>query len=239
MMTAPVGTADARGITVDATDADSTSETASFENATFETSIVEGITVEKRGLMDYQEAWDYQKELQQRRIDDEIGDTVLLLQHPSVYTAGRRTETWALPQDGTPVVTTDRGGQITWHGPGQIVGYPIMKMRNKVMITAVVHEFGVTSARGRLRDRTGVWLPEDEQGPERKICAIGVRVRWATTMHGFALNCNPDMTYWDRIAPCAITDADVTSLSRELGRDVTVEEVLPVVEKHLGLLLEN
>ncbi|PRY62269.1 lipoyl(octanoyl) transferase LipB [Glycomyces artemisiae] len=213
-------------------------------------STVEGITVEQRGLMDYQEAWDYQKELQQRRIDDEIGDTVLLLQHPSVYTAGRRTETWALPQDGTPVVTTDRGGQITWHGPGQIVGYPIMKMRNKVdvvgyvrrvedMISAVCHEMGVSSARGRLRDRTGVWLPEDDKGPERKICAIGVRVRWATTMHGFALNCNPDMSYWDRIAPCAITDADVTSLSRELGRDVTVDEVLPVVKKHLGLLLER
>jgi lipoyl(octanoyl) transferase len=175
---------------------------------------------------------------------------VLLLEHPSVYTAGRRTEAWALPQDGTPVVTVDRGGQITWHGPGQIVGYPIMKMRNKVdvvgyvrrvedTIAAVCHEFGVTSARGRMHDRTGVWLPEDEKGPERKICAIGVRVRWATTMHGFALNCNPDMSYWERIAPCAITDADVTSLSQELGREVTVEEVLPVVEKHLSLLLEH
>jgi lipoyl(octanoyl) transferase len=220
--------------------------------ATVGTASVAGgkITVERRGLVDYQEAWDYQKELQQRRIDDEIGDTVLLLEHPSVYTAGRRTEAWALPQDGTPVVTVDRGGQITWHGPGQIVGYPIMKMRNKVdvvgyvrrvedTIAAVCHEFGVTSARGRMHDRTGVWLPEDEKGPERKICAIGVRVRWATTMHGFALNCNPDMSYWERIAPCAITDADVTSLSQELGREVTVEEVLPVVEKHLSLLLEH
>lgn len=220
--------------------------------ATVGTASVAGgkITVERRGLVDYQEAWDYQKELQQRRIDDEIGDTVLLLQHPSVYTAGRRTETWALPQDGTPVVTTDRGGQITWHGPGQIVGYPIVKLRKKNdvvgyvrrvedAIAAVCHEFGVASARGRMNDRTGVWLPEDDRGPERKICAIGVRVRWATTMHGFALNCNPDMSHWERIAPCAITDADVTSLSQELGREVTVEEVLPVVEKHLGLLLES
>ncbi|MEU5157661.1 lipoyl(octanoyl) transferase LipB [Glycomyces sp. NPDC021274] len=220
--------------------------------ATVGTASVAGgkITVERRGLVDYQEAWDYQKELQQRRIDDEIGDTVLLLEHPSVYTAGRRTETWALPQDGTPVVTVDRGGQITWHGPGQLVGYPIMKMRNKVdvvgyvrrvedAIAAVCHEFGVVSARGRMHDRTGVWLPEDDKGPERKICAIGVRVRWATTMHGFALNCNPDMSYWERIAPCAITDADVTSLSQELGREVTVAEVMPVVEKHLGLLLES
>lgn len=207
------------------------------------------IAVERRGLVEYQEAWDYQKLLQQRRIDDEIGDTVLLLQHPSVYTAGKRTEAWALPQDGTPVVTVDRGGQITWHGPGQLVGYPIMKLRKKVdvvayvrrmedMIAAVCHEFGVASARGRLRDRTGVWLPADETGPERKICAIGVRVRWATTMHGFALNCDPDMGAWNRIAPCAITDADVTSLSAELGRPVTVDEVAPVVERHLPMLLE-
>ncbi|WP_051325488.1 lipoyl(octanoyl) transferase LipB [Glycomyces tenuis] len=214
------------------------------------TRTVEGISVERRGLVDYQEAWDYQKLLQQRRIDDEIDDTVLLLQHPSVYTAGKRTETWALPQDGTPVVTVDRGGQITWHGPGQLVGYPIMKLRRKVdvvayvrrvedMISAVCHEFGVTSARGRLRDRTGVWLPADDAGPERKICAIGVRVRWATTMHGFALNCNPDMGAWNRIAPCAITDAEVTSLSAELGREVTVDEVAPVVERHLPLLLER
>ncbi len=174
---------------------------------------------------------------------------MLLLQHPSVYTAGKRTEAWALPQDGTPVVTVDRGGQITWHGPGQLVGYPIMKLRKKVdvvayvrrmedMIAAVCHEFGVASARGRLRDRTGVWLPADETGPERKICAIGVRVRWATTMHGFALNCDPDMGAWNRIAPCAITDADVTSLSAELGRRVTVDEVAPVVERHLPMLLE-
>ncbi|WP_100444244.1 lipoyl(octanoyl) transferase LipB [Glycomyces xiaoerkulensis] len=208
------------------------------------------ITVRKLGLIDYREAWDYQKELQRRRIDDEIDDTVLLLQHPSVYTAGRRTETWALPRDGTPVVTVDRGGQITWHGPGQLVGYPIVKLRKKVdvvayvrrvedMISEVCREFGVGSARGRLRDRTGVWLPADDRGPERKICAIGVRVRWATTMHGFALNCNPDMGAWDRIAPCAITDAEVTSLSAELGREVTVDEVTPVVEKHLPMLLEG
>lgn len=210
----------------------------------------QAITVERRGLVEYQDAWDYQKSLQQRRIDDEIDDTVLLLQHPSVYTAGKRTEAWALPQDGTPVVTVDRGGQITWHGPGQLVGYPIMKLRKKVdvvayvrrmedMITAVCHEFGVTSARGRMRDRTGVWLPADEAGPERKICAIGVRVRWATTMHGFALNCDPDMSAWSRISPCAITDADVTSLSTELGREVTVDEVAPVVERHLPMLLEQ
>ncbi|WP_025273956.1 lipoyl(octanoyl) transferase LipB [Haloglycomyces albus] len=207
------------------------------------------IHVLHRGLIEYREAWDWQKELQQERIDDAIDDTVVLLQHPSVYTAGRRTQAWALPQDDTPVVTVDRGGQITWHGPGQIVGYPIVKLKHGVdvvayvrrvedLISAVCHEFGVTSARGRMKDRTGVWLPADDQGPERKICAIGVRVRWATTMHGFALNCNPDMSFYDRIAPCAITDAGVTSLSRELGREVTVEEVTPVVEKHLELLLE-
>jgi lipoyl(octanoyl) transferase len=208
------------------------------------------IVVERPGIVDYQEAWDHQRALQQQRIDDQIGDTVVLLEHPSVYTAGRRTEPWALPQDGTPVVTVDRGGQITWHGPGQLVGYPIMKLRKRVdvvayvrrmedMIATVCHEFGLTSARGRLEDRTGVWLPADERGPERKICSIGVRVRWATTMHGFALNCNPDMTAFERIAPCAITGVTMTSLSAELGREVTVAEAMPVLERHLPLLLER
>nr|WP_246497872.1 lipoyl(octanoyl) transferase LipB [Natronoglycomyces albus] len=208
------------------------------------------LVIEKPGMVDYNSAWQAQQQLQEERIADRIDDTVLLLEHPSVYTAGRRTEKWALPQDGTPVVTTDRGGQITWHGPGQLVGYPIVKLRKRIdvvayvrriedMIVAVCKEFGINSASGRIKDRTGVWLPADDRGPERKICAIGVRVRWAVTMHGFALNCNPDMTFYDRIAPCAITDASVTSLSQELGRDVTVDEVLPVVEKHLPLILER
>lgn len=204
--------------------------------------------VEHHGLVDYEAAWETQRRLQERRIGDDAPDTVMLLQHPSVYTAGRRTEAWALPQDGTPVVEVDRGGQITWHGPGQLVGYPILKLSKPVdvvayvrrledMISAVCAEFSITAS-GRLRDRTGVWLPADDTGPERKIAAIGVRVRWAVTLHGFALNCDCDLTHFDRIAPCAITDAGVTSLSREVGRAVTVEEVLPLVEKHLDKIME-
>ncbi|MGH8792912.1 MAG: lipoyl(octanoyl) transferase LipB [Stackebrandtia sp.] len=204
--------------------------------------------VDKPGVVDYETAWETQRQLQQKRIDDQIPDTVMLLEHPSVYTAGRRTPAWTLPQDGTPVVEVDRGGDVTWHGPGQIVGYPIVKLSKPIdvvayvrrvedAISAVCAELGVHAV-GRMRDRTGVWLPADERGPERKICAIGVRVRWAVTMHGFALNCDPDMTYYDRIVPCSISDAGVTSLSRELGRDVTVDEVMPTVEKHLHKILE-
>ncbi|GAA4920280.1 lipoyl(octanoyl) transferase [Stackebrandtia albiflava] len=206
------------------------------------------LSIHKPGLVEYQEAWEQQKRLQQQRIDDHIDDTVLLLEHPSVYTAGRRTEAWALPQDGTPVVEVDRGGQITWHGPGQIVGYPIVKLSKPIdvvkyvrrverMLMGVCAEFGIDTI--QVPDRTGVWLAADDRGPERKIAALGVRVRWAVTMHGFALNCDCDMTYYDRIAPCAITDAGVTSLSRELGRPVTVAEVMPIVEARLPEILET
>lgn len=206
------------------------------------------LTVRELGIVEYRDAWERQKQIQRQRIDDEIGDTVLLLQHPSVYTAGRRTEAWALPQDGTPVVEVDRGGQITWHGPGQIVGYPIVKLSKPIdvvkyvrrverMIMDVCAEFGIDTV--QVADRTGVWVPADDRGPERKIAALGVRVRWAVTMHGFALNCDCDMSHFDRIAPCAITDAGVTSLSRELDRDVTVDEVMPVVKTHLPTILET
>lgn len=206
------------------------------------------LTIQKPGLVGYEDAWELQKQLQQQRIDDQLDDTVLLLEHPSVYTAGRRTEAWALPQDGTPVVEVDRGGQITWHGPGQIVGYPIIKLSKPIdvvkyvrrverMLMNVCAEFGIDTI--QVSDRTGVWLPADDRGPERKIAALGVRVRWAVTMHGFSLNCNCDMTHYDRIAPCAITDAGVTSISRELGRDVTIDEVMPVVEAHLAEILET
>ncbi|WP_415644687.1 lipoyl(octanoyl) transferase LipB [Stackebrandtia soli] len=206
------------------------------------------LVIDKPGVVDYSTAWRTQQDLQERRINDEIDDTVLLLQHPSVYTAGRRTEAWTLPQDGTPVVEVDRGGQITWHGPGQLVGYPIVKLSKPIdvvkyvrrlesMIMAVCDEFGLSTV--RVDGRTGVWLPAEAGRPERKICAIGVRVRWAVTLHGFALNCDCDLSYYDTIAPCAITDAGVTSLSKELGRAVTVDEVMPLVEKHLDLILEQ
>jgi lipoyl(octanoyl) transferase len=166
----------------------------------------------------------------------------LLLEHPPVYTAGRRTEAWERPVDGTPVVDTDRGGKITWHGPGQLVGYPIVRLPDPIDVVAYVRrmehvlievcrELGVHA--GRVRGRSGVWLPADADAPERKIAAIGIRVAQRVTLHGFALNCNPDLSWFDRIVPCGIADAGVTSLARELGRDVTVAEVLPIVERQL------
>ncbi|ADD44529.1 lipoyl(octanoyl) transferase LipB [Stackebrandtia nassauensis] len=205
------------------------------------------LKIDRLGTVDYARAWDLQKDLQDKRINDEIDDTVLLLEHPSVYTAGRRTEKWTYPDDGTPVVEVDRGGQITWHGPGQLVGYPIVKLTKPIdvvkyvrrvedMLMAVCGEFGVATT--RIDDRTGVWIPADDRGPERKIASIGVRVRWAVTLHGFALNCDNDMSFFDHIVPCAIMDKDMTSLSRETGRDVTVDEVIPVTEKHMHLILD-
>ena len=175
-------------------------------------------------------------------------DSVLLLEHPSVYTAGRRTEAWERPLDGTPVIDVDRGGKITWHGPGQLVGYPIIRLPDPVGVVDYVRrmegvlidvcaEFGVHA--GRVPGRSGVWLPADERGPDRKLAAIGIRVAERVTLHGFALNCDPDLTWFDRIVPCGITDAGVTSLSKELGRDLPVSEVLPVVERRLTGLLRD
>jgi lipoyl(octanoyl) transferase len=162
-----------------------------------------------------------------------------------VYTAGRRTEVFERPFDGTPVVDVDRGGKITWHGPGQIVGYPIVKLvgrldviahvrRLEKMLISVCADLGVPTA--QIKGRSGVWVPTDSRGPDRKIAAIGVRVAEGVTMHGFALNCNCDMAWFDRIVPCGIKDAEVTSLSLELGRDVSVLEVLPFVESNIYLV---
>jgi lipoyl(octanoyl) transferase len=172
----------------------------------------------------------------------EAPDSVLLLEHTPVYTAGRRTEPFERPFDGTPVVDVDRGGKITWHGPGQLVGYPIVRLpqpmavvdhvrRIEAMLIDVCAELGVTAM--QVKGRSGVWVPADDRGPDRKVAAIGVRVSQGVTMHGFALNCDNDLAWFDRIVPCGITDAEVTTLSRELGRDVSVQEVLPVVERHL------
>jgi lipoyl(octanoyl) transferase len=190
----------------------------------------------------YMDAWDRQRALLEARADGEIPDTVLLLEHPPVYTAGKRTEDWERPVDGTAVIDTDRGGRMTWHGPGQLVGYPIVQLPDPVdvvayvrrlesMLIAVCADFGVTA--GRVERRSGVWIAADERGPARKIAAIGIRVSRGVTMHGFAINCEPDMSWFDRIVPCGIADAGVTSLSLELGRPVPVAEVLPVVERHL------
>ena len=199
----------------------------------------DGLTVTRLGFgqdaVDYATAWDLQRELH-----------VLLLEHPSVYTAGRRTEDFERPIDGTPVVDVDRGGKITWHGPGQLVGYPILALpdpldvvshvrRIEGMLIEVCAELGLSTT--RVSGRSGVWVPADKRGPDRKIAAIGIRVSQRVTMHGFALNCDCDLTWFDRIVPCGIKDAEVTTLSRELNRDVTVLEVLPHVEARLPMLV--
>src|SRR4051812_45976143 len=201
------------------------------------------------GEMDYLTAWDWQRQLAQERADGERPDTVLLLTHPPVYTAGRRTEQGDLPTDGTPVIDVDRGGRITWHGPGQLVGYPIVALvepldvvdfvrRLEEALIAVVHGLGITAA-GRVEGRSGVWLPADDRGPERKIAAIGVRVQGGITLHGFAINCEPDLAAFDRIVPCGITDAGVTSLSAELGRSVPVAEIIDATERAVLAALDG
>ncbi|MEW1586314.1 lipoyl(octanoyl) transferase LipB [Micromonospora vinacea] len=211
------------------------------------TTTTSGLTAVRAGLLDYQAAWDEQRRLHESVVAGERGDTVLLLEHPSVYTAGKRTEPWDRPMDGTPVVDVDRGGKITWHGPGQLVGYPILRLPDPVDVVAYVRrteellidvcaEFGLTA--GRVEGRSGVWVPEDDRGPARKVAAIGIRVARGVTLHGFSINCDCDLTYFDRIVPCGIRDAGVTSLTAELGRPVTVADVLPVVERRLSTLIE-
>ena len=164
---------------------------------------------------------------------------MLLLEHPSVYTAGRRTDASERPQDGTPVIDVDRGGRITWHGPGQIVGYPIVKLSKPTELVGFVREIesaliNVCSGLGvdaiRIAGRSGVWVKDDKS--ERKIAAIGIRVTKGVTMHGFALNVNPDLSAFQQIVPCGIADADVTSLEIELERKITIEEVTHLIERH-------
>jgi lipoyl(octanoyl) transferase len=194
------------------------------------------------GVVPYDEAWQLQRDIHADRVADTIPDTCLLLQHPPVFTAGRRTQDFERPIDGTPVIDVDRGGRITWHGPGQLVGYPIVRLpmpvdavghvrRLEEALIAVCAEFGVDAI--QIAGRSGVWVPGHGGAAARKIAAIGVRISRCTTMHGFALNCDPDLSWFGRIVPCGIDDADVTSLSREVGRDVTVDEVTPWVEQHL------
>jgi lipoyl(octanoyl) transferase len=194
----------------------------------------------------YEQAWAQQREIHAAVAAGDAPDTALLLEHPPVYTAGKRTEAWERPLDGTPVIDVDRGGKITWHGPGQLVGYPIVKLPDPVDVVAHVRrieavlidvcaEFGLEA--GRVDGRSGVWVPADDRGPARKVAAIGIRVAQGVTLHGFAINCDPDLSWFDRIVPCGISDAGVTSLTKELGRDVPVAQVLSVVEKHLPALL--
>lgn len=197
-------------------------------------------------LVPYQDAWDTQRRVHAEVVEGTRPPTVLVVEHPPVYTAGRRTATSDRPTDGTPVVDVDRGGRITWHGPGQLVAYPIVPLAEPVDVVAYVRaleeavlalcaDLGVPAM--RVAGRSGVWCPADARRRERKVCAIGVRVARGVTMHGLALNANPDLTAFGRIVPCGIPDADVTSLSAELGREVTVDEVDVPLADHLSAAL--
>jgi lipoyl(octanoyl) transferase len=198
--------------------------------------------------VDYHAGWARQREVHAAVVAGTAPDTLLLLEHAAVYTAGKRTAPHERPFDGTPVVDVDRGGKITWHGPGQLVGYPIVRLPDPVDVVAHVRRLegaliavcaglGVTA--GRVDGRSGVWVAADGARPERKIAAIGIRVAQGVTMHGFALNCDCDLSWSQTIVPCGIADAGVTSLSAELGRDVPVREVLPLVEARMFEVLDR
>jgi lipoyl(octanoyl) transferase len=196
------------------------------------------IDVRRLGFVDYLSAWQLQRELADARVAGGR-DTLLLLEHPPVYTAGKRTEPHERPVDpSTPVVDTDRGGKITWHGPGQLVGYPIVGLAQPLDVVKFVRRLedsliavcaSLGLATGRVEGRSGVWVPGDDLRPARKIAAIGIRVARATTLHGFAINCDCDLSAYASIVPCGIADAGVTSLTAELGRRVTVDEVADTV----------
>lgn len=204
------------------------------------TAATASLALTKAGLVDYDKALELQRSLHADIAENQRPNTLILLQHPPVYTAGRRTLESEKPTDGSPVIDVDRGGKITFHGPGQLVGYPIVRLKNPNDVVGFVREIedaliGVCKELGisaqRYCERSGVWI-RDEQG-DRKIAAIGIRVARGVTMHGFALNINPDLTYFDRIVPCGISDAQVTSVSKELKREIAVDEVEPIVERHL------
>jgi len=201
---------------------------------------IDEIAVIHAGLVEYHSALTTQREIHTGVAQGSASNTLLLLQHPSVYTAGRRTLDNEKPKDGTPVIDVDRGGKITWHGPGQLVGYPIIRLANphelvgfvRVVEGALIEacaQLGITTQ--RISKRSGVWVVDDRG--ERKIAAIGIRVAKGVTMHGFALNVNPDMSAFGQIIPCGIDDADVTSIARELGRDIGVDDVAALVARHM------
>ena len=204
------------------------------------------LKVSELGVVDYLSAWKLQKQIHEDVVNLQTENTLLLLEHPSVYTAGRRTEILDRPLDDTPVIDVDRGGKITWHGPGQLVGYPIIKLKNSTDVVGFVREletalisvcaeFGVKA--DRYCERSGVWVRDDKS--DRKIAAIGLRVAKGVTMHGFALNVNPDLSAYEKIIPCGITGAKVTSLTAELGREVSINEVLPIIKKHIHPMLDR
>jgi len=190
----------------------------------------------------YAAGWELQRRTHAAVLDGTAPPTLLLLEHDPVYTAGRRTEDYERPTDGAPVVDVDRGGKITWHGPGQLVGYPILRLPMPLDVVAYVRRLEAALievcadlglATESVPERTGVWVRADERGPDRKVAAIGVRVARGVTMHGFALNCDNDLAPFDAIVACGIADAGVTTLSAELGRLVTVAEARPYVAKRM------
>lgn len=198
------------------------------------------LSIERSGLVEYEAALEMQRSIHRDVVAAVRPNTLLLLEHPSVYTAGKRTTEMERPTDGTPVINVDRGGKITWHGPGQLVGYPIIKLAKPTELVGFVREIEVGLIRvcadldieaTQVAGRSGVWV-RDSQG-ERKIAAIGIRVASGVSMHGFALNVNPDLAGFNRIIPCGIDDATVTSISAELGREINVNDVIALVEKHL------
>ena len=200
------------------------------------------------GAVPYPQALQWQRALHERRVAGEIPDTCLLLEHEPVYTAGKRTSPLDRPgQDaGAPVIDVDRGGKITWHGPGQLVGYPIVRLAEPVDVIAYVRVLEEALMRAcadaglatvRVAGRSGVWVPGGSGRPDRKVAAIGIRVSRGVTMHGFALNCDCDLAWYERFVPCGIRDAGVTSLTAELGRPVTVPDMIAPVEQHLAAVL--
>jgi len=205
-----------------------------------------GLALEGLGLVAYADALTIQREMHADVVAGNRPNTLILLEHPPVYTAGRRTTLEERPIDGTPVIDVDRGGKITFHGPGQLVGYPIVRLTNgsdvvgfvreiEIALIDVCKEFGIHAE--RYCERSGVWL-RDEQG-DRKIAAIGIRVAKGVTMHGFALNISTDLSAFDRIVPCGFTDTGVTSMKAELNRQISMDEVIPVVDRHLSAALER
>jgi len=198
------------------------------------------ISINHFGQLEYLTALEMQRNLHSKVAEKLQENTIMLLEHPAVFTAGKRTLDFERPSDGTPVINVDRGGKITWHGPGQIVGYPILRLAKPTELVGFVreiesalidtcNEFGLQVE--RIKGRSGVWI-KDEVNP-RKIAAIGIRVAKGTTMHGFALNVNSDLSAFSQIIPCGIADAQVTSMAKELERDISAAEVLPILERNL------
>lgn len=193
-------------------------------------------------FVEYSRGWDIQRELHDNVVAGKSPSTVLLLEHAPVYTAGKRTEDHERPFDGTPVVAVDRGGKLTWHGPGQLVGYPIIKLKNpagirdyverlEAVIIAVLSDYGIPAE--RIKGRAGVWISADAKGPDRKIAAIGIRVHEGVTMHGFAINCNNELAPYAQIIACGITDAGVTTIAQETGRDVAPADLVSRITEEL------